>query len=198
MKLIGFSGKRGAGKDTLAAYLKRNSALLFGPRATVKRIGFADPMKEIIINDFNVPARIAYGDDTAKESFVPGTSVSVRKALQKLGETYNEIESGHWTRRAIKRLKELRDMFPVDTVVCVTDVRRANEIDAIRELGGKIVRLTRYARLDPHPTETALDNYSRFDLKIHNREQTLEETQAILVAALFRWGWLADQDTPPV
>lgn len=54
----------------------------------------------------------------------------------------------------------------------ITDVRFPNEADAILERGGKLIRLTRTTEVPEeianHPSETALDNYSKFNYIIDN------------------------------
>ena len=65
----------------------------------------------------------------------------------------------------------------------ITDVRFPNEADAIKALGGKLIRLTRTTNvleeIAMHPSETALDNYNKFDFIIENKG-TEEELYTIL------------------
>lgn len=73
----------------------------------------------------------------------------------------------------------------------ITDVRFPNEADAILERGGKLIRLTRTTEVPEeianHPSETALDNYNKFDYIIDNRgsiedlyEQLIKLSQELL------------------
>lgn len=51
----------------------------------------------------------------------------------------------------------------------ITDVRFPNEADAIKERGGKLIRLERVMETySDHPSETSLDNYLKFDYTIFN------------------------------
>ena len=65
----------------------------------------------------------------------------------------------------------------------ITDVRFPNEADAIKERGGKLIRLTRTTNVSEeiakHPSETALDNYDKFDFIIDNKGSE-EELYTIL------------------
>ena len=65
----------------------------------------------------------------------------------------------------------------------ITDVRFPNEADAIKALGGKLIRLTRTTNVSEeiamHPSETALDNYDKFDFIIDNKGSE-EELYTIL------------------
>ena len=47
-KIIGFSGKKGSGKDTIAGFLSFNSVALFGCRSSI--YSFAQPMKKLAID----------------------------------------------------------------------------------------------------------------------------------------------------
>jgi hypothetical protein len=77
----------------------------------------------------------------------------------------------------------------------VPDVRFPNEVKAIQDMGGIVVRLTRNPVKSDDETETALDDYSDFDMAVaklceHNRainfnyiidnaKLTVEETNEI-------------------
>jgi hypothetical protein len=61
----------------------------------------------------------------------------------------------------------------------VTDVRFENEAKAIKDRGGKLIRINRYIDpiedgIDDHHSETALDNYDSWDMVIWNREGLAE------------------------
>lgn len=65
----------------------------------------------------------------------------------------------------------------------ITDVRFPNEVNAIKERGGKIIRLTRNIHNDDHLSETALDDY-KFDYTIDNKDQSLNETREEVINIL--------------
>ena len=63
--------------------------------------------------------------------------------------------------------------YTKETNWIITDVRFPNEADAIKERGGILIRLTRTTpvaeEVAKHESETALDNYNKFDYIIDNR-----------------------------
>tara|TARA_R100001244_G_scaffold120565_1_gene90177 strand:- start:2776 stop:3039 length:264 start_codon:yes stop_codon:yes gene_type:complete len=72
----------------------------------------------------------------------------------------------------------------------VPDVRFPNEADAIKQAGGKVIRLTRSPHDDQHESETALDDYEGFDHVLDNANSSLDETNRALMEVLRGWGWL--------
>lgn len=58
----------------------------------------------------------------------------------------------------------------------IPDVRFPNEAEAVKERGGKVIRIERIGMdtSDNHPSETALDSYERFDYTIHNTGDLVE------------------------
>lgn len=51
----------------------------------------------------------------------------------------------------------------------ITDVRFENEVNVIKEKGGKVIRINRETeQINNHPSETSLDNYDKFDYVINN------------------------------
>ena len=123
----------------------------------------------------------------------------VRLALQYLGTDIRRAQDpDYWVKRTllpvVSSLAEGRPLF-------ATDVRFANEVTGSQQLGFRVVRLditreTQRQRLlardglepDPkalyHASETALDDYAGFDLRIDN-DGELRDTVA-QVAALWR------------
>lgn len=173
--IVGLTGKKRAGKDTVAAVLVEE----FG----FERIAFADPMKEAALAldpwiDVTAPPcprfirlsevlRDFGGWETAKEF------PEVRRTLQRLGTQLGREVLGEdlWVDAGIAQMRE-----PGQNYV-VTDCRFPNEADAIRELGGEIVRVIRPSLVsdDTHASETAMDDYD-VDASLLN-ESTIEALQ---------------------
>ena len=70
----------------------------------------------------------------------------------------------------------------------ISDVRFCNEVDAIKDAGGKVIHLTRKVYQDSHASENDLDNYQGFDLVIDNQNLSIKECNTILLDALVSWG----------
>ena len=72
-------------------------------------------------------------------------------------------------------------------ILFVTDVRFPNEADLIKELGGKMIRVTRRTEvydtypngIDAHASETALDDYPDYDYVLDN-----DKSRDILIDAV--------------
>lgn len=77
----------------------------------------------------------------------------------------------------------------------ITDVRFPNEAEAIKERGGILIRVNRgrmsmVEMANQHPSETALDNYDKWNYKIDNSgtmEQLIEMVQMILQKEHLIW-----------
>lgn len=155
--LIGLTGRKRSGKDTLAGFLVRDHGFV--------RVAFADPLKDaaLAVNpivDTDVdghPVRLQeavsdLGWEEAKEIR------EVRRTLQELGVAIRAIDDSFWVDAAMREVARLRAQ---GIPVVITDVRFPNEADAIQALGGRIVRVTRAGldTSDTHVSETAMDGY---------------------------------------
>ncbi len=134
--ILGFAGLAGVGKDTAAAHLVE--------RRGYERRAFADPMRTALYaldplvrvhgSQHRLTALVdTLGWDQAKRG-VP----EVRRLLQRFGTEVGRTMWGDdfWIDQA------LRGVAPGDRIV-VTDVRFPNEGDAVRALGGRVVRIDR-------------------------------------------------------
>ncbi len=169
--LIGLVGKAGAGKDTFAEILADAYGFV--------RVAFADRLREtaLVVNPIVVPGdgtglfpdkRLAevvaeVGWDIAKRE-IP----EVRRFLQHLGQGLrNTVDPDIWVNLA---MEEVDGLAPAPVVV--TDVRYVNEVQAIRDRRGVVVRIVRDgAGLDgaaaTHNSETELDGLAP-DVLIEN------------------------------
>lgn len=149
--IVGLSGEKESGKDTVAAYLVKNYEF--------ERRAFADPMKKSIAALFDIPFKdvdTLKNDKRAKVtlSTYPGYSVemSFRGFLQRFGtEAHREVfDEDFWLEYTLP----IGGYYPGRNIV-VTDVRFANEANRIKAVGGSVVRIYRSMVLtnDPHPSE---------------------------------------------
>lgn len=165
--LIGLLGRKRAGKDSAASFLVADGW---------QQVAFAEPLKQVAydLNPYVIttvglslgtpPRRLAdivdeRGWESAKE--IP----EVRRTLQRLGDSFRiRLEPDVLVYPAVRKI--LDGKWPT----VVTDVRRENEAAAIRDLGGKLWRITRPGidDSDTHISETALDDWP-VDLVINNR-----------------------------
>lgn len=83
------------------------------------------------------------------------------------GQFYRQFEPLYWVNTILNRVQGLKS----DENFLVTDVRFPNEANAIKKMGGLLIRLERHSSRDgmvseeikKNISETALDNYTGFD-----------------------------------
>lgn len=141
--IIGLLGSIGSGKNTVADILVRNHSFA--------RYSFASTLKDATANIFGWPRNLLEGDTEegrqwreevdewwAKKLDMPG--FTPRLALQLLG---TEVFRTHfhpdiWINSLLYQLET-----QPNTLKVISDARFANEIDAIRSVGGILIRVDR-------------------------------------------------------
>ena len=152
MTLLALCGYARVGKDTVADFLVREHGFT--------KVSFATPLKAIL-HDLNPvvspnPSETgvqrlatlisAFGWDGAK------TVPEVRRLLQRLGVAVREhIDPDLWVHRA---------MEDVTDRCVISDTRFANEVAAMKDQGGCLVRVVRpgVTAVNEHVSETAIDD----------------------------------------
>lgn len=172
--LIGISGKIGSGKDTAAEiiqHLTNPMGLDMFPYEVKK---FAGKLKIIASILTGIPVEKFEDQEFKKQylgedwnyqidKFNPIQKMTVRELLQKLGtDALREgLHNNVWVNALLADYNENSNWL-------VTDTRFPNEAEAIKNLGGVVLRIERSTcQLGTHPSETALDHYT-FDYVIHN------------------------------
>ena len=168
--LIGFSGKRAAGKDTAANYLIK---LGFEKRA------FADPLKNACKELFLLSDSQLNGTQQDKESIDNRWfGCTPRMMMQYVGtdllrNRLNGLIPGIGNDLFIHNFglwyDEKKKNNPKSMVV-VTDVRFRNEVEMIHSRGGIVIKLERANGLpvDSHESEISIDNITDIDYVIDN------------------------------
>ena len=152
----------------------------------IKLYSFADNLKSMCVEFFGLTPAQVYGTDEQKNTethiqwkdmpFIPDSrwivtagaarsaNMTAREFMQYFGtNVMRQMYGPIWVDHAIHSI--LREQTKL---AIVADVRFPNEVDAITDAGGIVVRLTRRIRKDEHPSETALDDYD-FTHCIDNR-----------------------------
>lgn len=164
--LIGVCGRARSGKDVFAsACVKRGFV----------RLAFADALKIATAYIANEDSRFFF-DDIAKEEHCETLGMARRKALQNVGKAMREaLGPDVWINRA---MSDWVYRGRPDTVI--SDVRYPNEAEAIKKLGGTVIRITRpgaglTGEVGQHESEVPLPEYL-IDIEVDN-DGTLGELQ---------------------
>lgn len=156
--IIGITGRKRSGKDTVAAYLRDEYGFV--------RYQMASPLKKAVCALFGWDADIVE-DGPEKEAIDPAYGISPRQVMQfmgfelgeQLGERYPEYERITGRELYVKRMKQFVEDHPTHNIV-IPDIRMPYEVSAIRELGGNVIRVTRGEddNSDHHATEAHVDD----------------------------------------
>lgn len=163
IQLIGFSGRRGSGKDTVARLLQQ-----LQPERQWQIRSVGEPIKAVcaaLAGEEQAP----YFSQQGKAELLPAFGRTRGEMLQQVGLALRLWEPDIWVQAFFSQLS-------ADQNTLIPDVRFPNEADLIRRRGGLMVRVEGDplrqrgdgTRDDQHPSETALDHYPHFDFTIHN------------------------------
>ncbi|MBJ6110951.1 hypothetical protein JAO73_18155 [Hymenobacter sp. BT523] len=161
--LIGLSGRRGSGKDTVARLIQQ-----LQPERLWQVRSFGDSIKSVcaaLTGEDVAP----YYSQKGKAELLPTFRRTRGEMLQQVGEALRQWEPLVWVDAFFAAL-------PQDACVLVPDVRYANEADPIRARGGIMLRVEGDplqqrgdgTRDDNHPSEVSMDAYPNFDFTLHN------------------------------
>jgi hypothetical protein len=172
--IIGLSGYAQSGKDTVAELLCLNYKY--------QRRSFADPIRHALLTlnpKLDSITHISdliqdYGWEIAKKN------PEVRRLLQVLGTDVGRRMFGDkvW-------VKMLMDELNYEDRVVISDVRFPNEAEAIKKLGGVVLRINRrnHSAVNGHTSEHALDNYM-FNYVIYNDGTVDDLTDEVFMLAM--------------
>lgn len=189
MKIIGISGKKRSGKDTVAWFIKE-----WGERHlwAVQRRAFADALKEEVKSFLTCelmrsgvpPITAACEADFA--AVTESGKEKIRPLLQWWGTEFrrNMCSEDYWLRQMEAWLAKPPPYPVVDArrIVVIPDVRMPNECEWVRQRGGLLVRVQRPSVLtgeDWHETEIALDGHDDWDVRLDNDGELDELKQQV-------------------
>lgn len=190
MRILGFSAHKQGGKTTAVKALI--SALpTYGPYAPLV-VSFAGPLKDIVRRCF-VPVSSplvmsSFDTEEDKEAVLP-CGKTVRQMLQIVGTDWFRTA---WPDVWINAFKSAVAVSTSQNII-VPDVRFPNELRAIHDMGGHVIRFLRSPFPDSHPSETALDDVGfaeyGFDAIIDNRNMDIDEQtdRTLYIVRVNRW-----------
>lgn len=151
LRLIGISGKKLSGKDTLCRLLQQHYA------GESVRLAFADPLKEEVAKAICRPIK-----------WVEDNKADLRLLLQAWGTDFRRKHYGenYWVKQVIQKILALDEKVGL---VVIPDVRFLSEAGSLRSAGATLIRIERPpAPIDIHPSEVELDNYEHFNYRVKN------------------------------
>ena len=171
--IIGISGKAGSGKDTAAKMLEvlyANPDISyedFSNRkyknfADIQIVHFADILKETVQVLFGI-GEWETNTQEGKKTTIEWIGKTVRELLQGVGQGLRDaIDPNLWIKVLFANTENWSNYI-------IADVRYPNELDAIKERNGILLRIDRKdAGAGNHSSEIALDDYKEWDVHIEN------------------------------
>ena len=168
MTVLGLCGFAQSGKDSAASFLVergwkrlafadalRDSVYLLNPIVHVSTIGNASCEYERVQD---LVDRVGW--DVAKVSYP-----EIRQLLQRMGTEVGRALYGEsfWVDRVLTQMERSSTSYGEDVVVgnyVITDVRFPNEVEAVRSVGGKVIRIYRegVGAVNTHVSDTGVDD----------------------------------------
>ena len=193
--VIGISGKIGSGKDTIGKMVKDRL-----PNYQIRK--FADKLKDIVCMVTGC-TREQLEDQEFKDSLLGPewnylkpieswsgnmeVAMTYRELLQKIGTEGMRVgvHKNFWVNATMSGFRESSNWV-------ITDVRFNNEVEAIKEKGGLLIRVVRGdGDTGNHPSEIALDNYAGFDYRIENNSSlehlSIVVKEILTIEGLLKW-----------
>jgi hypothetical protein len=183
-QIVGISAKKQGGKTTMMRHIAHHSGKV------VAVVCFANFLKEIVVGCFSGDALswvtpLDLQEENVKNMVLP-CGKTYRQMLQYVGtDVFRKLEPNCWVNAYKSRVASQC----IDVGLILTpDVRFPNEVEAIHQMGGRVIRLTRapFGEEDKHESETALDEYPYFDLVCHNEQMSIEEQEQWVIENLNR------------
>lgn len=207
MIVIGISGKKQSGKDTLGEFLKNHINAMSGSNSTACTFSFADKLKKSLCMDIlGMTWEQCYGTNEQKDTWTDvkwdGLPQSVKLLYANEPGTFR---SGYMTGREVMQVigtdimrdcidnmiwinATMSDIYRSDcSVAIITDVRFIIEVDELLSRNNHIIRLSRDVYQDTHPSENELNDYD-FTRKncyyIDNQNQSIDYKNNLGIKAL--------------
>lgn len=170
MRIIGLTGKKRAGKDTVAA-------LIGGADRSTVKLSFAEPIRRFVAEVCGLTRSQLEQVKDGSVRLVGDVIVYPRRMMQELGTEWGRSQDRDlWVSILRNKIDHTRENYPDTETVIITDVRFENEADMIHELGGVVVEVLRpdpASNSDGHASERGLSP-ENVDVVLHNYG-TLEE-----------------------
>lgn len=185
-KIIAFAGRKQSGKTTCSLFITKYYNGIIEPFNGAKIYNFADPLKtDICMNILGLTHDQCYGEDADKNSVTDveweGKKLTAREVMQFVGtDIFRKMKSNVWAGATINKIQKEKPNLAI-----IADCRFPNEVEAVKNAGGLVIKLNRNPYNSDHSSETALDesNYSasNFDLVVYNEILNINEQNQIIL-----------------
>lgn len=152
----------------------------------IKVYHFADYLKDMCVSLFGLNPKNVYGTDDQKNEFTPFKWEDMPTETDKTGHMTHREFLEYFGTKIIRRVKSdawvyatINKILVEDSqLAIVPDVRFPNEVKAIKDNGGIVIRLTRNMFNSDSESESSLDSdkfdWHNFDIVFDNHNMTLE------------------------
>ena len=195
MHIIAFAGRKQSGKTTCSEFVQKYFNGVIEPFNSAKIYNFADPLKQdICINILGLTEYQCYGTDDQKNELVDcywdTKQLTAREVMQMVGtDMFRTMQKNVWSSATIRKIQNDKPKLAI-----IADCRFPNEVDAVKDAGGIVIKLTRNPHNSDHTSEIALDpnNFdpSNFDLVVDNCNISIDEQNTSLMLFLQNKGIL--------
>ena len=185
-QIVAFAGRKQSGKTTCSEFIVKYFNGVLQPFNGAKIYNFADPLKQdICMNILGLTHDQCYGDDDSKNQYTEiywdGNRLTAREVMQFVGtDIFRKMKTDVWAGATITKIQKEQPQLAL-----IADCRFPNEVEAVKNAGGIVIKLTRNPYNSNHSSETALDeiNYpvNNFDLVVYNDLLTINEQNEIIL-----------------
>lgn len=186
--IIAFAGRKQSGKTSGCEFTANIFARTLQKNASI--YNFADPLKKMCIEIFGLTHDQCYGTDDQKNEYVDckwpdnGKIMSAREVMQYIGtNVFRKMQHNVWAGATIRKIKD--ENLPL---ALIADCRFPNEVEAVKNAGGLVIKLNRNLYNSSHESETALDedryDQSNFDFVIDNKDLSIEDKNELIYSFL--------------
>lgn len=167
----------------------------------VKIYSFADTLKEVAVNVFGIPYEQIYGTNAQKalpthlewRNLPPDIGchregyMSGRDFMQAFGsDICRKLYPDIWVDSCIAKIRA-----DESDIAIIDDCRFINEINKVKQAGGKIIKLQREIDNDEHVSEKEIREapLELFDLVLDNRTLSIRDKNQEILDYLYKIGW---------
>lgn len=193
--IIAFAGRKQSGKTTSCEFVQKQANAVLKPPNSVKIYNFADPLKQdICMNILGLTKEQCYGTDDQKNELVDcywnNKQLTAREVMQIVGtDVFRTMQTNVWSEATIRKI-----VLEKPSLALVADCRFPNEVEAIKSVGGLVIKLSRNPYNSDHASELALDEnmyeQSNFDLVVDNQNLSIDQQNQTIYNFLINKGVL--------